>query len=101
MITWKIKSMESTPETGVVISANWICEGEQDGVNASISGTSQFPEPGEQFTPYSSLTQEQVLAWVWADGGVNKTATEASVQNALDLQINPSLVQNPLPWTNQ
>lgn len=90
--------MESTPDTGVVVSAKWICEGEQDGTKASFSGASQFPEPGEQFTPYNSLTQEQVLAWVWADGGVNKETTEASVTSALQAKLTPPVVEQPLPW---
>lgn len=98
MITWTITSMESTPETGIVVSANWICTGEQDGFTASMSGASGFSSLGEQFTPYQDLTQEQVLQWVWTDGGVDKDITEASVNSALQAQITPTVVANPLPW---
>lgn len=100
MITWKIKSMESTQDTGVVVSANWVCDGEQDGATASVSGASSFPSPGEQFTPYSSLTQQQVLEWVWTDGGVSKETTEASVVNALQAKLAPPVVEQPLPWVS-
>jgi len=45
------------------------------------------------------LTQDQVLGWVWANG-VDKTATEAAVQQQIDNQINPPVVSPPLPWVS-
>jgi len=53
--------------------------------------------PSGAFTPYADLTQAQVLGWVWANG-VDKDATEASVQAQIDSQINPTVIQPPLPW---
>ena len=49
------------------------------------------------FTPYSELTQDQVLQWVW-DGGIDKDATEAALQSQINDQINPKVVTKPLPW---
>ena len=98
MITWTIASMESQPTTGIVVSANWLCAGEQDGFTASLSGTSVFPTPEGGYVPYNQLTQDEVLSWVWTDCGVNKANTEASVNNALQSQVNPPVVQQPLPW---
>jgi hypothetical protein len=100
MITWTITSMESQPTTGIVVSANWLCAGEQDGFTASLSGACVFPTPGESYTPYTQLTQQQVLGWVWTDGGVDQVATEDAIQSALNAQINPPVVQQPLPWVN-
>ena len=56
-----------------------------------------MPATGGSFTPYDQLTQEQVLGWCWANG-VDKDATEAVVQEAIDSQINPTVIQPPLPW---
>jgi len=56
------------------------------------------PSPTGSFTAYSSLTQEQVLGWVWANG-VSKEATEAAVEAQLQAQINPPVVTPPLPWS--
>lgn len=98
MYIWTITSMESTPDTGVVVTANWVCTGEQDGFTTFIGNSCAFPPPGTPFVPYPDLTQDEVLNWCWTDGGVDKAATEAAVQNALDLLINPPVVQNPLPW---
>ncbi|APB99020.1 hypothetical protein A4F89_06610 [Polynucleobacter asymbioticus] len=98
MITWTIASMESQPATGIVISANWYCIGEDSGCTASLSGTCVFPIPEGGYVPYEQLTKDQVLQWVWTDGGVDQITTEASVNNALQAQVNPPVVQQPLPW---
>lgn len=100
MITWTITSMESQPTTGIVLLANWQCLGEQDGFTFSICGSSSFPDPEEGYIPYPDLTEDEVLNWVWTVGGVDKDITELSVDNGLQLQINPPLVEQPLPWEN-
>lgn len=106
-ITWVIEWMQCKPTEGsytdVVVTAGWRCNGiEAAGTPskdyaASVYGSSTFPMPEGTFTPYDQLTQAQVLGWVWA-GGVDKTATEESVQASIDNAINPPVVQLPLPW---
>jgi hypothetical protein len=106
-ITWTIEYMQCKPVEGsytdVVVVAGWRCNGSQtaNSVNyaASVYGTAGFPMLEGTFTPYDQLTQDQVLGWCWANG-VNKTAVEASVQSSLDQQINPPIVQPPLPWAS-
>lgn len=106
-ITWIIEWMQCVPQEGqltdVVITAGWRCNGAQiaNSVDyaATSYGTASFPQPteGGQFTPYADLTQDQVLGWCWANG-VDKTAVEATVQAQIDSQINPTVIQPPLPW---
>jgi len=104
-ITWVIEWMQTTPTTATppetVITAGWRCNGAEtaNAVNytATVYSTCSFPMPSGTFTPYDQLTQEQVLGWVWANG-VDKDATEASVQTQIDNQINPPIIQPPLPW---
>lgn len=102
---WSITAMAVKPTEGnytdVVIDASWLCtatepSGEQT-YTAIVAGSCAFPMPEGQFTPYADLTQNQVLGWVWANG-VDKTATEAAVQQQIDNQINPPVIQPPLPW---
>jgi hypothetical protein len=100
MITWTITSMESQPTTGIVVSANWLCSSEQDGFTASMLGNCVFSIPEGEYIPYDQLTQDEVLNWVWTNGGIDKTATEDAVNSALQLQIAPPVVQQPLPWSN-
>ena len=104
-ITWVIEYMQCKPTEGsytdVVINAGWRCNGVETAnsvdYSSSIYGSAGFLAPEGTFTPYDQLTQEQVLGWCWANG-VDKDATEASVQAAIDAQINPPVVQLPLPW---
>jgi len=100
-ITWTVTAMdcsttEQNPDT--VIVCHWTCAGTDGTYNASVYSTCTVPGPGNPFTPYSSLTQDQVLGWVWANG-VDKAATEAAVQQQLNNQINPPVVTRPLPWS--
>lgn len=92
--------MESQPDTGIVISANWVCEGTQDSFFATITGSCVFPIPEGNYVPYADLQESEVLNWCWTDGGVNKDLTESAINSALEAQVNPVVVNNPLPWGN-
>lgn len=106
-ITWSVEWMQCKPSEGqytdVVITAGWRCNGAQtvDGVDytGTVYGTCSFAQPteGGSFTPYAQLTQEQVLGWCW-NSGVDKVGTESVVQQQIDNQINPPVIQPPLPW---
>jgi hypothetical protein len=104
-ITWSITAMDCYPQaegqTDVVIVAHWQCSGvqEQDGktYNGSVYSTCSFNYTGGTFVPYSELTLNDVLGWIWASG-VDQAATEAAVNQQIAQQINPSVVQPPLPW---
>jgi len=102
-ITWQIQWMRTTPTTATppetVLTAGWCCTGVQDEFIGAVYATCSFPQPeeGGAFTPYADLTQEQVLGWCWANG-VDKESAEAAVQQQIDNQINPPVIQPPLPW---
>ena len=109
-ITWVIEWMQCIPQDGqysdVVITAGWRCNGAETAnavdYTSTVYGTCSFSQPAEggSFTPYANLTQDQVLGWCWANG-VDQAATEASVQTQIDNQINPPVIQPPLPWAEQ
>lgn len=101
-ITWTVTQMDCYPqadnETDVVFTVHWTCSGVQDAYTGSVYATTSVPLTGEgTFTPYSQLTQEQVLGWIWANG-VDQATTEAAVQQQIDNQINPPVVTPALPW---
>ena len=101
-IIWTISQLDCLPTTpegdDYAITAHWRCTGTEDVYTTSSYGTASFPVVhGETFTPYADLTQDQVLGWVW-ENGVDKDATEASVQQQLDNLVNPPIVVLPLPW---
>jgi len=85
------------PNTDVVITADWRCNGTQDQYSGTCYGSCSFSPPSGSFTPYDELTQEQVLNWCY-ENGVDKTAIEANVTQQIENQINPPVVTLPLPW---
>ena len=103
---WNIVSMSTLPqldgETDVVVSAQWICIGDQSGTKAELGGNAQFTiTQGGSFTPYAQLTEAQVMQWVFDDLGENGIAnTEANIQGQIDSILNPpvSPSNQALPW---
>lgn len=101
-ITWTVTQMDCYPqaegETDVVFTVHWTCSGVQDTYSGSVYSTCAVTyTQGTPYTPYANLTQDQVLGWIWSSG-VDKTATEAAVQQQIDNLINPPVVNPPLPW---
>ena len=85
------------PNTDVVITADWRCNGTQDNYSGTCYGSCSFAPPTGSFTPYEDLTEQQVLDWCY-ENGVDKTAIEANVTLQIENQINPPVVVLPLPW---
>jgi hypothetical protein len=86
------------PNTDVVITADWRCNGSQDQYSGTCYGSASFAPPsGSGFTPYDQLTEQQVLDWCFANG-VDQKAIEANVTQQINDQINPPVISPPLPW---
>jgi hypothetical protein len=107
-MNWTVSAMDCKVSednlSDVVFNVHWRCSAtEVDGdktYSASVYSTCSVPGPNPaSFTPYASLTQEQVLGWIWANG-VDKAATEAAVAQQIYLQKNPVVVSPPLPWND-
>ena len=94
-ITWSISNLDRRTSDGFVTTAHWIATAVDGEVSASIYATVSWSE-GSPTVPYESLTQEAVLAWVWASG-VDKTATEAALADKIAAQKNP-VSATGLPW---
>jgi len=104
---WVVEWMQTTPTTAspseAVLQVGWRVNGEQEdnGKNytATVYSTCSLPPADPQnFTPYANLTQNQVLGWCYANG-VDQASAEAAVQSNIDNQINPPVIQPPLPWS--
>jgi len=103
---WQISNLDCRVQedglSDVVYQCHWrVSKTEVDGdktYSASVYSTCSVPGPNPaSFVPYDQLTQAEVLGWIWANG-VNKDATEAAVQQQIELQKNPVVVSPPLPW---
>lgn len=94
-ITWKINQLDRRTSDGFVTTAHWSVAAEDEGFSASAYSTCGWSE-GSPETPYESLTETDVLAWVWASG-VDKEATEASLAAQIEAQKNP-VSASGTPW---
>jgi hypothetical protein len=85
-------------QTDVVFTVHWTCAGTDGTYSASVYNTCAVTYvAGSPYTPYANLTQDQVLGWIWASG-VDQATTEAAVEQMIQNQINPPVVQPALPW---
>lgn len=93
---WKISQLDRRTSDGFVTTAHWRCDAVDGEFSASVYATCGWPE-GTPEVPYDSLTEAQVLAWIWASG-VDKEATEATLNAQIEAQKNPVLASGT-PWS--
>jgi hypothetical protein len=103
--TWNIAQLErhlpdgDTCPDGAVCTAHWTASLEENGESASAYGSVGFSDPDPAtFVPFSDLTKEEVLNWVFDALGVDQVI---SIQEALSQQIQQKI--NPtseagVPW---
>lgn len=94
---WSISQLDRNATDGGVTTAHWRVTAIDGDHSASAYGTAGFTPDASAagFVPYESLTEADVLAWVW--GSVDKAATEASLEAQIEAQKNPVTI-NGLPW---
>ena len=97
--TWTIAQLDRKTTDGFVTTAHWTAVAVDGSFSADTYSTCSWSD-GEPTIPYDQLTQAQVLEWVWANG-VDKAAIEASIAAQIQDQINPPVIQPPLPWAQQ
>ena len=87
-----------TPDPGFVVNVLWTVTGVDGSNTASIGGNSQFTVQEGTFTPYTSLTEAQVIGWIPAE---QIASAQACVQGQIDSMITPpvSPQNTPLPWS--
>ena len=95
---WTIAQCEHDIATGGITIAHWRVTAIDGDYSASAYGTCGFqPDPDAPgFIPYASVTEAEVLAWVWANG-VDKDAAEASLATQIEAQKHPKTASG-LPW---
>lgn len=102
--TWVIEAMDCVPQedgqTDVVMTVHWRQNATDGTYNATVYGTVGLTyTAGSPFTPYSSLTQQQVIGWVEEALGPEQCAQiTANLAQQLADQVTPPVVTPPLPW---
>ena len=95
VVTWTITQLEHKIANKFVTVAYWTATATDESNSLSISNVCGWPE-SEPTIPYDELTQDIVLAWIWANG-VDKDVVEASLASQIALQKNPVTAAG-VPW---
>ena len=93
MITWTISQLDRQTSDGFVTTAHWQAVATDGDYSASVINTCSWT--GEPTVAYDSLTQDDVLAWVWQS--VDKEAVEAALEAQIAEQKAPKIARG-LPW---
>tara|TARA_R100000234_G_scaffold40348_1_gene24168 strand:- start:309 stop:632 length:324 start_codon:yes stop_codon:yes gene_type:complete len=105
-VTWKINSLDRQlvdgSKTDVVTTVHWTATDSQvDGENTYSGrcyGAVGLAAPGDSFTLYSEITEEQAVGWAkGALGDEQVAAYEKSVEDQIELKKNP-VTGTGVPW---
>lgn len=102
--SWLVEQLDcySTYEdrTDVVFTVHWRLNGTDGTYNGTAYGSVGLSLDAEtSFTPYASLTQDQVTGWVRdALGAEQVAALEANVAQQIANLASPPVINPPLPW---
>jgi len=92
--TWTISTLERETSNGFVTTAHWRATAVDGEYTASIYSTASW-QAGTPTIPYASVTEAEVLNWVWET--VDKQATEDALAANIALQKNP-VTATGTPW---
>jgi hypothetical protein len=97
MTVWTIAQMERNTSDGGVTIAHYRATLTDGDYSASTYSTVSFtPDPeSPDFVPFESLTEADVLKWVYA--ALDKDATEASLASQIEAQKAPVSIAG-VPW---
>ena len=105
-VKWEAVQLERLLKDGdkdnVVTTVHWqATDSEIDGENTYSGrcyGTVGLAAPGDSFTPYADITEEQAVGWAKSALGDDEVAAfEKSVENQIDQQKNP-IKDKGVPW---
>lgn len=102
MVTWSILNMQVLQEGSlqdVVRYVDWLVVVTDNGYETSTTGQTVMGPVQGAFIPYTDLTEQIVLDWVFALLGAEaKAAIETSLQSQIANLALPRVQSAPLPW---
>jgi hypothetical protein len=103
MVNWSIKEMRSDASTGGVIDVcfAYACANAEKS-DYRFDWVRFYPDPvSTEFVPFSQLTEQDVLAWVFSTKGAQwKQAQEHAILKHVGLVLEPTL-SSEIPWANK
>jgi L-aminopeptidase/D-esterase-like protein len=97
MTTWTINQLDRNTSDGFVTTVHYNVTATDGDFSASTYGAIGF-ETGTPATPFASLTEAQVIAWVKTK--LDEAVVEAALAAQIEAQRNPVKVSG-LPWDQE
>jgi hypothetical protein len=92
---WVVTQTDYLVADGFITTAHWTATAVDGDYTASIYSTASW-QAGTPTIPYASVTEAEVLNWVWES--VDKQATEDALAANIALQKNP-VTATGTPWS--
>ena len=92
---WNIVNLDRKTADGFVITAHYTVSATDGDYAASTYGTVGYTQEDKSYTPFASLTKEQVIGWVKDSLGQETVETALAAQ--IEAQKNP-VQESGLPW---
>jgi hypothetical protein len=97
MITWDISNTERQSNDGLIVTVHWTATA-VDGEHIANAYGSVGLQRGDSFTPFTSVTKEQLISWAKsALGDKAVTACETALIAQIAAAKNPVKLTG-LPW---
>ena len=94
-MTWVVSQCDRVLADGGINNIHWRCNATETASGTDYAASSYgtcgltYDASSSDFIAYDSVTQENCLTWIYANG-VDKDAIEAALQANIDLQITPT-----------
>jgi hypothetical protein len=92
---WNVVQMDRLTSDGFVITVHYTVNAVDGDYTASTYGTVGYTQEDKSYTPFSSLTKEQVIGWV--KDSLGQETVEEALAAQINAQKNP-LQETGLPW---
>jgi hypothetical protein len=95
VFNWDVVQMDRKTSDGFVVTVHYTVSAVDGDFSASTYGTVGYTQEEGNFTPYESLTKEQVIGWV--KDSLGEETVQAALTAQIDAQKNP-VQESGLPW---
>jgi hypothetical protein len=93
--TWNVVQMDRLTSDGFVVTVHYTVNAVDGEYTAYTYGTVGYTQEDKSYTPFASLTKEQVVGWVKDSLGQETVETALAAQ--IEAEKNP-VQESGLPW---
>jgi hypothetical protein len=92
---WQVVQMNRNTDGGFVTTVHYNVSAVDGEYTASTYGTVGYTQEDKSYTPFASLTKEQVVGWV--KDSLGQATVETALAAQIEAQKNP-VQESGLPW---